>query len=74
MRIVDADASAAFYRSSCVADCSIDSSVTVDEIVLCVTIAFGSSSECPLCDVDWNGRVTIDELLQAVGALLSGCH
>jgi DNA-binding beta-propeller fold protein YncE len=74
VRIVDGDASAAFNRSACAADCSIDHRVTVDEVLGCVRMALGDGgSGCSLCDSDGNARVTIDELERAVRALLNGC-
>ena len=60
---------------SCVGDCNEDDSVTVGEIVRGVNIALGTAdmSECPLADSSGEGQVTIDELIQAVSAALSGC-
>ena len=60
---------------SCVGDCNEDNSVTVGEIVRAANIALGTAemSECPLADASGEGRVTIDELIQAVGAALRGC-
>ena len=73
VRIVDGDGYAAFYRSGCIADCSIDQRVTVDEVIGCVSMALGDAGGCVLCDRDRNTRVTIDELERSVGALLNGC-
>jgi len=59
----------------CVGDCNYDSSVTVDEILIGVNIALGTSalSVCPQLDPDGNGQVTVDELLAAVNDALNGC-
>jgi DNA-binding beta-propeller fold protein YncE len=73
VRIVDRDGSAAFYRSGCAADCSVDRRVTVDEVIVCVSMALGGRAGCALCDLDRDTQVTIDELERAVGALLNGC-
>jgi len=74
VRIVYADGQAAFNRSACTADCSIDFKVTVDEVLECVGMALSGSGSCALCDVDSSGSVTIDELMQAVESALSGCR
>jgi len=62
-------------RLPCVGDCSLDGSVTVDEVVVGVSIALGQSSidRCPLFDRSNDGAVTVDEVLAAVAAALSGC-
>jgi len=75
VRIADGDGHAAFNRSSCPADCSVDFGVTVDEVLLCVTMALegGGVARCPHCDRDLSGRVTVDELVVALNTALNGC-
>jgi hypothetical protein len=60
---------------SCVGDCDGDGQVTVDELVLGVGIALGTTdvSECSAFDSDENGSVTVDELVQAMDNALHGC-
>jgi hypothetical protein len=60
---------------SCVGDCNVDGSVTVDEIVRMVNIALGQQdvSICPAADRDGSGTVTVDEIVQAVNNALNGC-
>jgi hypothetical protein len=59
----------------CTGDCDDGSSVTVDELVLGVSIALGISGfgECPLFDGDFSGTVTVDELVAGVSNALDGC-
>jgi hypothetical protein len=49
--------------------------VTIDEILRGVNIALGSAGlqDCAASDRDGNGEVTVDELLGAVNAALTGC-
>jgi hypothetical protein len=60
---------------ACIGDCDGDGQVTVDEILLGITIALGEAdiSTCPAFDVDGTGTVTVDELMTAVGNALNGC-
>lgn len=60
----------------CPGDCSGDRVTTVDEIVLAVGIALGTSplATCPTADADGDGMVTVDEILRAVDAALAGCE
>jgi hypothetical protein len=62
-------------RAACVGDCGGDGAVTVDELVVAVTIALGSagSERCTAVDVNADGAVTIDEIVGAVKAALEGC-
>jgi hypothetical protein len=62
-------------QTSCVGDCSGNGVVTVDEILLGVSIALGDSplAACRALDTSGDGRVTVDEILQAVNAALNGC-
>jgi hypothetical protein len=57
----------------CEGDCNSDRTVTVNELVMCVNMALGSSDACQACDADGDGTVAIDEIIAAVGAALSGC-
>lgn len=59
----------------CTGDCNVDGRVRVDEITRGVSIAFLSTalSTCPRFDADFNGSVTIDELVASVGLVGSGC-
>jgi hypothetical protein len=49
--------------------------ISIDDIVLCVNIALGTSplGDCAQCDADGDGIVTVAELLQVVNSALSGC-
>jgi phosphohistidine phosphatase SixA len=66
---------AAAAPSTCPSDCNGDFEVTVNELVLAVTIALGDAelSVCPLADRDGNGAVEIADLIAAVSAALEGC-
>jgi hypothetical protein len=59
----------------CVADCSGDGTVTVNEVILGVNLALGNKplSECPAADANGDGEVTIGELIQAVKDVINGC-
>ncbi|HVM96780.1 MAG TPA: hypothetical protein VMT89_10340 [Candidatus Acidoferrales bacterium] len=59
----------------CPGDCSNDLEVTIDELIVCVGMALGTTSisACPSCDVNSDGEVTIDEIIAAVNAALVGC-
>src|SRR5215470_8065922 len=61
--------------SACPGDCNGDGAVTVDELIVGVTIALGEQalSTCPAFDVRSDQVVTVDELLAAIDAALSGC-
>jgi hypothetical protein len=56
----------------CTGDCSANRTVTIDELVRCVSIALGTIAVdvCPACDSDGDGRVAIQELIQSVRAAL----
>jgi len=60
---------------ACVGDCNRDGAVTVDELIVGVNIALGTSSpdQCQSLDDNRDRSVTIDEILTAVNASLSGC-
>ncbi len=59
----------------CTGDCNADGRVRVDEITRGVSMTFGATalSTCPRFDADFNGSVTIDELVASVGLVGSGC-
>ena len=56
----------------CAGDCSSNRSVTIDELVRCVSIALSTAdlSLCTACDTDSDGVVGISELVQSVRAAL----
>lgn len=60
----------------CRGDCDADGHVDVDELVLGVGVALGARpvAECSCLDSDQNGRIGIDEVLDAVADSLSGCE
>jgi len=60
---------------SCVGDCNGDSAVTIDEIMVGVTIALGEADVglCQSLDVNKDDQVTVNELMQAVDMALRGC-
>jgi hypothetical protein len=59
----------------CVGDCNGDGQVTVDELILGITIALGSAplSNCPQFDANNDGAITVDEIILAVNNALNGC-
>lgn len=66
----------------CLGDCNNDLTVTIDELLTGVGIAMGASSAdaCPQhgrirppFDANYDGQVTIDEILKAVNNALEGC-
>jgi V8-like Glu-specific endopeptidase len=61
--------------SACLGDCRGDLRVTVDEIVLLVSIGLGMESVevCPSGDANGDGRVTISEVIASVRHALDGC-
>ncbi|HYD49986.1 MAG TPA: hypothetical protein VEB21_16635, partial [Terriglobales bacterium] len=61
--------------AACIGDCDDSTSVTVDEIVLGVSIALGneSTARCLPMDADGDGEITVDELLRSLNSALSGC-
>jgi hypothetical protein len=60
---------------SCPGDCDGDGEVTVEELILGVSIALDMAERdaCPQIDADGDGSVRIDDLLIAVNAALDGC-
>ncbi|MBI3782474.1 MAG: hypothetical protein HY270_03635 [Deltaproteobacteria bacterium] len=61
--------------AACVGDCNTDAEVTVDELILGVNIALGTSSvdQCHSFDADGDGEVAINELIAGVNSALVGC-
>jgi plastocyanin len=61
--------------AACSGDCDGDGAVTVNELVLGVNIALGSTAIglCPSFDAEGDGEVTINELITAVSSALNGC-
>lgn len=59
----------------CVADCSGDGIVSVNEVILGVNIALENTtvSACPAADSNHDGAVTIGELIEAIGDVINGC-
>lgn len=59
----------------CVADCNSNRVVSIDEAVFATRIALGfvTLAGCESADLDGDGFVTIEELVEAVRALLAGC-
>lgn len=53
----------------CVADCTGDGEVMVDELVSCIGIALGALpvESCRACDANVDGAVQVDELVTSVG-------
>jgi putative iron-regulated protein len=61
--------------AACAGDCDGADGVTINELILAVGIALGSSEvgACGAVDGNADGQVTIDELVAAVGNALEGC-
>ncbi len=61
--------------ASCVGDCDGSTSVTVDELVLLVSIALGEQplDVCAVGDASGDGVVTVEEIVHAVQVALTGC-
>jgi hypothetical protein len=57
----------------CDGDCNADGTVTVNELIVCVNMALGTSTACAACDANGDGTVTINEIITAVNAALNGC-
>ncbi|MGH3639493.1 MAG: FG-GAP repeat domain-containing protein, partial [Mycobacterium sp.] len=62
--------------ATCQGDCSLDSRVTVNELIIGVNIAQGLApiSSCPAFDFNGDGNLTIGDLIAAVGAATGGCE
>lgn len=63
------------WGQACVADCNHDQSVTIDDLITAVNIAFNPAllANCPSTDVSGDKEVAIDEIIMAVNAALNGC-
>jgi hypothetical protein len=61
--------------AACAGDCDADGEVTVDELIIAVTIALGSATvdQCVSIDISGDGAVTVDEIVGAVNVALAGC-
>lgn len=61
--------------AACPGDCDGNGMVTVDELILGVSIALGTQwvAACEAMDVDSDGTITVDELIMAVNDALVGC-
>jgi hypothetical protein len=59
----------------CVGDCDEDGTVAVHELISCVRIPLGhvGLASCPPADRSRDGKVTVDELIAAVGSSIAGC-
>jgi hypothetical protein len=66
---------AATNSIACPGDCSADGSLTVDELLVGVSIGLGGNplGRCPSFDINQNGGVEVDELIDAVNSALGGC-
>ena len=62
--------------AACDGDCGGDREVTVDELVLGVTIAIGAADvgECLAMDTNQDDEITVEELVGAVSSALNGCQ
>jgi hypothetical protein len=59
--------------AACAGDCNGDGAVTINELVLGVSLGLGASGACAALDDDRNGTISIAELVRAVNAALGGC-
>ena len=59
-------------RADCAGDCDGNGAVAINELILGVSIALGSTdvSACPAIDADGHGDVTINELITMVNVAL----
>jgi cytochrome c peroxidase len=64
-----------FRPVRCAADCGLDGTVTVAELVSAVDISLGGTSLalCLPADVGGDGAVTVDELIRGARLMLEGC-
>ncbi len=60
---------------ACPGGCNSDGHVTIEEIVLMVTIALDlrSRDPCPVADRNGDGSVTVEEVILAASKALAGC-
>jgi hypothetical protein len=61
--------------TTCAGDCNGDATVSIDDLLQAVSVAFGDAapSNCTSVDVNGDGMVSINELLGAVQRALDGC-
>jgi hypothetical protein len=61
--------------NDCIGDCDGCGTVSIDELIIAVSIALGRLplSQCDAIDGNGDGLVSIDELIRAVVAALDGC-
>lgn len=73
--LIAASFSAAMAGPPCTGDCNGSGDVTVDEILVGVNIALGSTAVGACLGFDGNGDavVTVDEIVGAVNSALAGC-
>ncbi len=59
----------------CIGDCDRGSDVTVDEILVMLQVALGADdvTACAPGDGNYDGAITVDEVVRAVSIALSGC-
>ncbi len=59
----------------CAGDCNASGDVTIDELILMVSIALGNAdvSACPIADADDSGTISVDRIVAAVNSALAGC-
>jgi hypothetical protein len=60
----------------CPGDCSGNARVDVTELVTMVSVALGETAieQCHRADLDRDGGIQVDEILQGVGSALDGCN
>jgi len=63
-------------NNACTGDCNDNRRVTIDALVRGVNIALGMAAldDCSVFDANADGRLTIGELVAAVGNALNGCN
>ncbi len=61
--------------ATCTGACDGDDKVTISTLLRSVGIALGNQpiGQCPAADSNWDGRVSINELIRAVSNALDGC-
>ncbi len=61
--------------ATCPGDCGNTQSVMINDLIICVSIDLGTQqvSACPACDVNMDGNVTVNEVIDAVNSALYGC-
>jgi immune inhibitor A len=57
----------------CAGDCDGNGAVTITDLITLVRMASGADGSCAPGDVNHDGQVTVDELLEAVDHALLGC-